>query len=287
MRGEENKTSSHCAGRRKRSDIAAAIKKEKSEGRRRRGPAPSSFLPTHLLPATLSPVPLPSHCRSPCRTSLPFSLPGHHLLSSSTVGSPTPATVATGQPSVALLCRSPRRTLLPRYCQSPASLLSSPRKLPLPSLLLPSRVLLYRTPRCYLPPVPPCHCRRPACGIAQPAVARPSPLPPLPQRCRAQQRCCCCLPATLSRCLRRTVAPLLPPDLPAASHLVACVAAQPRRQRPTPYRLALLPSLSQQLSAPAILNHRLLSSSSRAHRRRCRRPPPTPPPLLKCCLPLS
>ncbi|RWW44216.1 hypothetical protein BHE74_00050042 [Ensete ventricosum] len=35
-------------------------------------------------------------------------------------------------------------------------------------------------PRCCLPPVPPCHYRRLALGSAQPAVARPSPLPPLP-----------------------------------------------------------------------------------------------------------
>ncbi|RRT82387.1 hypothetical protein B296_00001313 [Ensete ventricosum] len=42
-----------------------------------------------------------------------------------------------------------------------------------------SRALLCRTPRCCLPPVPPCHYRRPALGSAQPAVTRPSLLPPL------------------------------------------------------------------------------------------------------------
>ncbi|RZS22210.1 hypothetical protein BHM03_00054938 [Ensete ventricosum] len=104
-----------------------------------RGPAPSHFfLPTYLLLATLSPVPLLSCCRSPCRTPLP-PLPDHHLLSLSIVGSPTPTTIAIDQSSVALLCRSPRWTLLPRRCQPPASLLSSPSSLckPLPSLLPP------------------------------------------------------------------------------------------------------------------------------------------------------
>ncbi|RWW70972.1 hypothetical protein BHE74_00021321 [Ensete ventricosum] len=54
-------------------------------------------------------------------------------------------------------------------------------------------------------------------------VARPSPLPPLPQRCRAQQRCYCCLPATLSSCRspRRTPLPFLP------SAAVASAAAKP------------------------------------------------------------
>ncbi|RRT58960.1 hypothetical protein B296_00003134 [Ensete ventricosum] len=114
--------------------------------------------------------------------------------------------------------RPPRRTLLLRHCQPSASLLSSPRK-PLPSLLssiTPSRALLYRTPRCCLPLVPPCHYCRPALGSAQPVVARPSPLPPLSQRCRAQQRCCCCLPTMLSH--YRSPVRLSLPSSSSASH---------------------------------------------------------------------
>ncbi|RWW16902.1 hypothetical protein GW17_00019189, partial [Ensete ventricosum] len=122
------------------------------------------------------------------------------------------------------LCRSPRRTLLPCRCQPLASLLSTPSSpcKPLPSLLppiAPSHTLLCRTSRCCLPPVPPCDYRRLALGNAQPAVARPSSLPPLPQRCRAQQRCCYCLPAMFSRCRspRRTAAALFLPPIPAAT----------------------------------------------------------------------
>ncbi|RZS20953.1 hypothetical protein BHM03_00053512 [Ensete ventricosum] len=165
------------------------------------------------------------------------------------------------------LCRNPRRTLLPCRCQSPASLLSSPRKSS-PSLLppiAPSRALLCRTPRCCLPPVPPCHCHRLALGSVQPAVTRPSPLPPLPQRCRAQQRCCCCLPATLSRYRspRRTAATLFLPPLPAAAFtapfalltLPACRSSA----------AVATPSSAAQPPLPSLLPH-------------------LPPPLLPCFL---
>ncbi|RRT61551.1 hypothetical protein B296_00027760 [Ensete ventricosum] len=47
-------------------------------------------------------------------------------------------------------------------------------------------------PRCCLPPVPPCHCRRLALGSAQLAVARPSPLPPLPLLPSVDRLCCSC-----------------------------------------------------------------------------------------------
>ncbi|RWV88799.1 hypothetical protein GW17_00049084, partial [Ensete ventricosum] len=99
----------------------------------------------------------------------------------------------------------------------------------------------------------------------------PSPLPPLPQRCRAQQRCCCYLPATLSRCCspRRTVVALFLPPLP--------VAAQP-----LPLSPPAATSAEPIADAPAARSHRrtpvatlifFLSSSTVGH---------TPPrPLLQ------
>ncbi|RRT57467.1 hypothetical protein B296_00013389 [Ensete ventricosum] len=158
------------------------------------------------------------------------------------------------------LCRSPRRTLLPTVNLA-AIFPIFPCK-PLPSLL--SRAPLSH-PKVLPSSMPPYHYRRPALGIAQLAVARPSPLPPLPQRCRAQQRCCCCLSAMLSRCHspRRTATSLFLPPLPAAAFTAPFALLTLPAYRSS--AVVVAPSSAAQPPLPSLLQH-------------------LPPLLLPCCL---
>ncbi|RWV80497.1 hypothetical protein GW17_00058229, partial [Ensete ventricosum] len=234
--------------------------KEREGRRRRRGPAPSPFfLPTDLLPATLSPILLLSRYRS-------LAEPRNLLLFLATISSPHQPSTAQPLPLSPLaspLSLSSAVALTGLCCQPSASLLSS--HLPHVS---------HRHP-CCRPSLPVARSSAAPHGVAfLPCFLATVAGQPLAVHCEqsldprryllyrnftahsnvvaaaSQPRYCCCLLATLSRCRcplpsysasRSITAPFALLTLPACRSSAAVAAHSSAAQPPQPSLLPHLP----------------------------------------------